>query len=383
METVTLTLLKDLLKKSRPPCVSIYMSTVTAGPDRQQNPIRYRNLLEDAHRQLVQQRVRPQDARTLLQPAAEIGENQEFWRNCREGLAVFCDSSGVQTLRLPIAFSEMVQAGKRPVLMPLLPLLYETGRYYVLAVSENHVRLLAGIDGQASEVSVPGLPVSRQDALGERIHEGQFLVHSGQSGAPGKQGKVFYGQGRMEQEAVELEAFLRCVDRAIAPYLQQHAGGAPLLFCGSKRLFATYREINSYPHLYEISLPGNFDRMPVKDIAIQAEQVLAPHWRKEVDRAFMVDHLGSELVSADLEAILPAAHQGRIAALFVATDVKLRGHYHVQSETLAMADVPAQGEDLLELAATATIEHGGKVYAMHATELPAGLVAAAIYRYVT
>jgi hypothetical protein len=382
MEAVNLTLLRDLLKTSQSPCVSIYMPTVVAGPDRQQNPIRYRNLLDDALSQLVQQKVRPQAARALLKPAVEIGENEEFWRNCREGLAVFCDRLGARTLRLPIAFAEIVQVAKRPVLMPLLPLLYQTGHYYALAVSENYVRLLAGLDGQASEVAIPGLPFSRADALGERIHEGQFLVHSGQSGAPGKQGKVFYGQGRMEQEDVELEAFLRCVDRAIAPYLQQHAGGAPLLFCGSKRMFAKYREVNSYPHLYEVAMPGNFDRMPASDLAIQAEQVLAPHWRKEVDRAFMVDHLGSELVTAELEAILPAAHQGRIAALFVATEVKLRGCYDVQSEKLTMVDVLAQGEDLLELAVAATIEHGGKVYAMKATELPAGLVAAAIYRYV-
>ena len=52
-------------------CASILMPTVRTGVETQQNPIRFKNMLQDAESQLVAAGERAPEARALLRPAAE------------------------------------------------------------------------------------------------------------------------------------------------------------------------------------------------------------------------------------------------------------------------------------------------------------------------
>jgi hypothetical protein len=213
--------------------------------------------------------------------------------------------------------------------------------------------------------------------------ESQTLVHTGQPALRGKESRVFYGSGGVDTQKKDLEGYFREIDRALTPYLRNLGEEAPLVFCGVKHLFPLYREIASYAQLYEEPITGNFDRAGTVELLEKANQVLAPHWAKqrELDRQQVGERLGSPRVSADVESILPAAFDGKIAVLFVAGNARLDGSYNAQTRRCTLGGDARDNEDLLNIAAAETLLHGGRVYAVNPKDLPAGVVASALYRY--
>jgi hypothetical protein len=199
----------------------------------------------------------------------------------------------------------------------------------------------------------------------------------------GKEGRVFYGEGGVDVQKKNLEGYFREIDRALVPYLRNFGDEAPLIFCGVKHLFPLYREVASYAHLYEEPITGNFDRAATTDLLVKANQVLTPYWEKqrEHDRQQLEERLGSPRVSADVDSILPAAFDGKVAVLFVAGNAWLDGTYNAQTRRCTLGGDSPENVDLLNVAAAETLLHGGRVYTVKAKDLPAGVVTSALFRY--
>ena len=72
--------LNTLLAAHTPPCVSLYQPTPRAYPDRQQGPIRYRNLLRQAEEQLKKQHGNG-TVKTILEKATRLADGAGFHGN--------------------------------------------------------------------------------------------------------------------------------------------------------------------------------------------------------------------------------------------------------------------------------------------------------------
>jgi hypothetical protein len=150
--------LEMLVQHPRSPCVSLYMPTHRSGPETQQDPIRLKNLIRQAEQRLVGTGMRRRDASEILQPARRLLEDEAFWRHQSAGLALFLRTEWFRWYRLPLTFEELVVVSDRFHVSPVLPLLTGDGRFFVLALSENEARLLAGTRFNVQVVNVPGLP---------------------------------------------------------------------------------------------------------------------------------------------------------------------------------------------------------------------------------
>src|SRR6266496_6474387 len=84
--------------------VSLYMPTHRVGNEQQQEPIRLRNLLAQAKKNLLEYDVRRPDVQEIMQPAEELLMNRDFWQNPSEGLAIFISKDVSRIYRLPIRF---------------------------------------------------------------------------------------------------------------------------------------------------------------------------------------------------------------------------------------------------------------------------------------
>jgi hypothetical protein len=80
--------LDELLACDPQPAVSIYVPTHQAGREVRQDAIRLRNLLSAATKRLGAAQRGPEIAR-LLEPAAAVVDDEDFWRYQDQGLAVF------------------------------------------------------------------------------------------------------------------------------------------------------------------------------------------------------------------------------------------------------------------------------------------------------
>ncbi len=79
---------------------------------------------------------------------------------------------------------------------------------------------------------------------------------------------------------------------------------------------------------------------------------------------------------------MPGAYHGRVECLLVAVGRQQWGDYDPGADQVDLqAEAQPGSFDLLDLAATQTLLHGGAVYAVEPSEVPDAALLAAVFRY--
>jgi len=374
--------LRELMEDPGGPCVSLTLPTARSGPETQQGPIRLKNLLRQAEEGLVAIGLRPTEARDRLAAVEALLADSAFWRAQSDGLAIFVDpDGGVRRFRVPLALDEAVVVGPRFAITPLLPLVAVDGHFYVLALSQNQVRLLRGTRHRIAETGAQGMPANLADTLREDETEQQLQLRSGGAGAAG--GAIFHGHGGVaDAEDARLRRYVHAIDRAVTARLADER--APLVLAGVESLVAAYREVNHYAHVAAESIPGSPDR--VADAALHAASwaIVEPTLRAAMDAAGarIAERLGTGEATANLPEIVRAAHEGRVDTLFLAEGATWWGTFDAATGDVALLDGASPGTEALgDLAAARTAVAGGQVYVVAPEDVPGGAEAAALLRY--
>lgn len=384
MSLLTKEELKTLIDAKNGFCVSIYMPTHRAGPEIRQDPIRLKNLVTEAEEKLIAGGMRGPDARTLLQPAAALIEDYDFWQQQSDGLAIFVSADLFRLYRLPLEFEKLLVIADRFHLKPLIPVLSDDRQFYVLTLSQNQVRLFRGEQYNIYEINLEGVPTSLTEALKYDDPESQQQFHTAMP-APsgGERAARFHGHGGgTDDEDENLLRFCQLVEQGLQPYLRQQNG--PLVLACVDYLFPIYEEANTYPHLVEDHISGNPDEWQPEKIHAQAWRIVDPIFqqaRKEAAEQYK-NLTATEQSSKDIRTIVPAAHYGRVDTLFVALGEHQWGAFDPQTNTIELQAAPnLQNEDLLDAATVQTLLNGGTVYAVEPEQVPDQVPLAAIFRY--
>lgn len=379
MHLLTKNDLNELIQVQGEWCVSFFMPTIRAGVEVQQNPIRFKNLLRTAENRLEKLGVRASEIEKFLRPAQALLSDPEIWRYAGDGLAVFLSPEDVTYFHLPLTFDELVVVKERFHIKPLLPLLSGDGQFYVLALSQDEIRLLEGARYSVAEVELEGVPESLAEALQLDETERQQLR------TVGSQGAIFQGYGESSDTGdKQIRRFFQRVDRGLRDLIaDKHI---PLVLAGVDYLLPLYREANSYPYLLEEGLTGNPEMLSAKELHRRAWDLVKPLFTRErEERVAQFQQLagrGDPRACTSLKQTLVAAHQGRVATLFVPLDVRLWGNYDPEKIALHVHPEMQPGDqDLLDLAAVKTFANGGAVYAVEQAQVPGGERLAAIFRY--
>ena len=383
MDTIGTNALRSLLGTKTGPCVSIYLPTHMAGAEGQHDPVRLKNLLQEAENELVKSWMSAPAARKLLAAARKLPDNGAIWDNRNQGLAVFVAPYIFQPYRLPAAFDELVIVGRRFHIKPLLPLLSDGDRFLILALSQNKVRLFNATRHLIETVAVPGLPVSMEDALNYTAVDRGSQVHSAMHGGLGKQSAVFHGQGgQADTRKEDLAQFFRQVDSALRRVLRDES--APLLLAGVEYLLPIYRDVASYSHIIDEELTGNCDHLSAHQIQQSAWLLVEPLFQQSREAAVAKYRqlAGTGKTSADIREIVPAAYAGKIETLFVDVHALQWGSYNPQTTTVELHEASKAGDsELLDEAAVQTLSTRGTVYSVEHDLVPSGNCAAAVFRY--
>lgn len=387
MEIITRDVLNDLSELSGHNLISLYMPTHRTGRELQQDPIRYKNLLTKAEQHLTEMGLRFPEINSLLDNARKLQLDAEFWQHQSDGLAIFASEDSLRYYRLPINFEELLIIGNRFHLKPLLPLLSRNGHFFVLAFSQKKVRLLEGSLFSINEVDIEEVPASLQEALWFDDPEKQLQFHTGTTSPSnaGSRPASYHGQGINEDDTkTELLRYFQKVDNGLTDILGDE--NAPLILAGVDYLLPIYHQANNYPHLVEEGIEGNPDELSAVDLHKQAWDILEPIFSADLDHALIryQELSGSEsnLASADMNTIIPAAHYGRLDILFVALGIQLWGSFDAENNILKQHQEYQPGDlDLFDLTAIKTLINGGTVFALEPGQMPSENPLAAIFRY--
>jgi hypothetical protein len=380
MNVLTRNNLKLLMEIHQGPCVSIFMPMHRSGPETQQDPIRFKNLLREAEERLMTQGLPAPEARELLESAQKLLQGDLFHQHQSDGLVMFLSPEVFRTYLLPFVFKELVIVADRFHIRPLLPLLSGDGRYYILALSQNKVRLLQGTHYSVNEVSLADVPKNLAETLRDDDSWKELQMHSGLSGGEGTFSSVTHGSEVDSKE--NIKRYFRRIDKGLHELVKDER--VPLVLAGVDYLHPIYKEVNTYPHLMEAGIGGNPERLSAEELHAQAWTVVRPYFQKAQQEA--VDQykqwINSGRASKRLRKIIPAACHGRIELLFVVPDFQLWGTFDPSTDDLHLHKKEKTGdEDLLELAAIQTLLNGGTVYVVEPEKMPDTESLAAVLRY--
>ncbi|MBI4397007.1 MAG: hypothetical protein HY548_07930, partial [Elusimicrobia bacterium] len=350
------------------------------------DPIRLKNLLHKAEKTLLARGTRPPDIQDLLAPAYHLVDESLFWRFQNDGLALFLAPGDSHHYRLPLRLEEMVVVNDRYYIKPLLPLLTDDGRYYVLSLSQKNVNLYQCTRDSIQETDLGDTPKNLEEALSYDLAERQLQFHTGSSSRRGEQPAIYHGHGLGLDQArhkQEILRFLQKVSDGVRDLLKDES--VPLVLAGVGYLHPLYRETNNYPHLLKEGILGSPEGLRPDQLLRKAWEIVQPEFegkqRRTAER--YRQWVNTDRVSQDIREIVPAAHQGRVESLFVALGVQKWGLFHPADRTVESLNNAEPGaEDMLNLAAQFTLMNGGTVYAVKPEDLPLpGAMAACFFRY--
>jgi hypothetical protein len=220
MRPITNHALSGLLVAQSPPCVSVYLPRQRSYPDSQQDSRHYRNLLDRAEESLRRKYPAAQ-VQPLLARLRHLTDDAAFWTQRRDGLAVLASPATLDVFDLPRPVPERVIVADSFHVKPLLRIVQSAGRFHVLCLQREAMRLYEGNRDGLDPIAPPGVPRTIVEALGEDIvvqrKEQTFPGKSRGESHPAPRGpNAPPGHAATRDDAkLDTERFFRAVDRAV------------------------------------------------------------------------------------------------------------------------------------------------------------------------
>lgn len=384
MTLLSVDVLKTTLRDAVAPTVSIYMPTHPTGPESAQDPIRLENLLKDAARQLEDQGHDARMVERILAPVRARLADTAFWRSPGDGLAVLAWDGGHAVHRVPFPTAELCVTGDRLHVKPLLPLCGGDGRFFLLALSQNSVRLFEGSRDGLRPIEAPEVPASLGEVVGYDVEQRSLQFRTQAPAAPGRARPAqFHGHGvGADDQKEEMAKFLRAVDEGVRTVL----GGvpAPIVLAAADPVGPRFRQLSRLPGVLPAGPTGNFDEASARELFDKARPFVQPHFdaARTRLRELVREGLGTGRVVQRIEEVVQAALDGRIEAMFAATDAHRWGRIANGSPPRVNHEREVGDVDLIDVAAAECLLRGGEVHATTAADVPGDrAVVAAVLRY--
>ncbi|HMO28906.1 hypothetical protein [Enterovirga sp.] len=350
------------------PAVSLYLPTTPLTQDVQADRIALKNLLKSAVAEMEGVDTPKRAVRAVEDAVGHLVEDDDFWAEQANSLAIFATPEAVRTFRLPNKLAEGMEVADRFHLKPLLRSVTFPHHAWLLVISMGAVRLVeVSADMPPHEVKVPGLPRNAADALGRRSHierKGDML------------------SGESTSEHASMTRYARAVDQALRPVLSGHE--RPLIIVAAEPLASLYRAVCSYPHLAPEAIPGSADHSPDHELAAAARSVLDRVYAGQVEElgTLYAARASQGRATNEIATAARAATFGAIDTLVVDMDADLPGTVADEDGAVTFAE-KADGVNYSvtdEITRRALLS-GARVVSARAADIPGGGALAAILRY--
>lgn len=397
MDSINQNELKQLTQQQDGVHVSIFLPLESEPDKLKMNQTRLQNLLKQGKNRVTTEdylppELTPSDWETFFQPLEALtvdnpytGDNSPGWEE--QGLAIFLGPDRHYIYHLPVSFDQEMVIGPRFYINPLLPLLDDNGRFYLLTLSQNQVKLWHGTRLSLEPIDVPNLPAGADDALSFEDPEQQVQFHTSTTSSVtpaggGDRPAMFHGHGANIDKKDAMLRYFREVNKAVQNVLTDEE--APLILAAVEYTWPIYQEANTYFYLLDDGIAGNPEHLNRQELHQRAWDLMRRHLektRQSVSEQYQ-SVAGTEKTSDTLAEIVPAAAYGRIDTLFINEQAHQLGSFDYDTGEVTMAEEDSFAcEDLVNLVATCTLQNGGKVYAVEPDEMPGDANLAAIFRY--
>lgn len=349
-------------------CVSIYLKTTPVTQDADASRIELGNLAKKAREQLEAIGLDKRRVASLMEQLDELGDDDDFWAMQANSLAVLVTPDQLRTFRLANDLTPVIEVADRFHLKPLLRAITFPHSAFILALSENAVRLVEiHADLGPKTVKVDGLPKDAASAVGKSTLNDRSAS-----------GRIHGSEG----QNVRFQQYARKVDAALRPFLSGRQ--TPLILAATGRLASVFHAVNSYPHLLPDNIADSPDRIADVDLASAARPILDLAYGKQIDEAnSLFEARASEGRStSDISSAARAATFGAIDTLLVNIDSVVHGTVDEATGEVRFADeADATNYGIVDEIAGRALVNGAKVLGVRKDDLPGKGELAAILRF--
>lgn len=352
--------LKQLQSLINVPAVSILLPTHRTSPDNKQDPIRVKNLVDEAKTRLgeefSQRELEPLFNR-LDSLVSEIN-----YPHTLDGLALYVSNEFAKLYYLPFSVPARVVIDKTFATRDLVYGLHRDQRYWVFLLSENSTRLLAGTGETLEEVE-----------------DGNFPM---QMTGPGATAPIPFDADTAYLDD-RYRRFFQQVDSTFTQYAQDES--LPLIVGGVVRQVSFFQEVSQYTSAIAGTLSGNFDRATLSELSSQVWPIVqSVREAKQANALSSLDAaMGVKAVVSTIEETWRLAQEGRGKLLLV------EKNYHVPAiltENGGLELVEASGgtevmDDAVDEIIEAVLAKGGEIAIVDDGALAAHQGIALILRY--
>jgi Bacterial archaeo-eukaryotic release factor family 3 len=326
------------------PCVSILLPTHRTAPDNRQDPIRVKNLVNEATNRLLTEFSQREIATVLARLDALVAEID--YRYTLDGLALFANQDIGREFPLPFAPRERVVVDATFATRDLVYTLNRSPRYWVLALSEQPTRLYEGSRDTLVEVRDAGFP----------------LTHSGPGGATRLPGGI--GVNRSAYRDGAHRQFFRKVDSVFGEIAADDE--LPVAVAGVDRLRAFFDEVTSHGSDIIAAVAGSYDSATPHELAQlvwpPVQDALAERRAKALDELDAA--VGALRSASGIQQVWPTAQEGRGSKLLVEQDFHYRAEVDASGLRLlpeGAARSPEALDDAVDEVIEKVLEKGGSV----------------------
>lgn len=380
MRQFTATQVNELLAEHEPPCVSLYQPTHRSHPENQQDPIRYRNLLQEMEASL-RKKYPTKKFDVLLARFEALARDEDFWRHRTDALAILASADKFEVFELQRPVAELMVVADSFHLKPLLRIVQSADRYQILCLNREEARLYEGNRDALDPVDLGAMTSTMGAALGEELTPSHQTVSSPGGGVGTL--AMRHGQGsRKDDVDGDRDRFFRAIDRDV---LEQHSrpSGLPLMLVALAEHHAPFRAVSHNPYLMAEGLTIHPDALSPEQLRVQAWAQVEPRYLERLAKlvdAYQVAK-SRQLGSEDIKEVAAAAVAGRIAVLLVEAGRQEPGRIQPDG-SVRPGDLADPGtDDLLDDLAELTLRGKGDVVVVPAGRMPGSTGVAASYRF--
>jgi hypothetical protein len=286
--------LKELQALTKVPALSILLPTHRTSPDNKQDPIQVKNLVKEASDRLSEE-FSARELEPLLKNLDELVNDIDY-AYALDGLALFVAHDFAKKFYLPFTVPQRVIIDQTFATRDLVYGLHRAQRYWVILLSQNASRLLAGNGETLEEVNNKDFPLQMEGPGATTV-----LPDSADSS---------YLDDRHRR-------FFQSVDRAFTAYAEDDT--LPIVLGGVIRQISFFQEVSQYTAQVAGTLTGNFDKATLSQLVPEVWPIVrGVREQQRVDALASLDAaMGEGKVVSAIEEVWRLAQDGRGKLLLV------------------------------------------------------------------
>lgn len=362
--------LQQLIDHSQAESISIIMPTHAAGPEVQQNAIRFKNLVSQVTQQLIDGGQGQTAIKKRLEPLHELQWDDVFWQHRTSGLALyFSDDAevGLITIDLHRSPGEFALVSDQFYLVTSVLDAVSQQSYLVLALTWEEARLYRASQASLESVKNDQFPVALLDVVLPPDPEEQLQFRTQSTGSGGT---MFHGQG--EGEAMiksDRHRFLSEVGKRLKSIRDEKS--PPLVIVGTRDVLGEFTKATKVEASHQIEMsPDSVSNSQFSEkilLQLEHEHVAKAGGRAEIEKfeAAVAQNRGSHTA----DQIIDAVNSGRVDCLLIEQRVGYAPN-QLASDEISQINTALIG----------TLQAGGRVVGCSDNSLGSSAMAA-IYRF--